>query len=237
MKSGNRTRLPRPPMNKRKPLFEQELPNSTNSAVYPVDPGATEQPQEVSLDQKVDRFFMQYEREATGVDGEFEQGQPLPTKPSIAVAEAIRRRNVGLMSVLFEQEDPTTPPPTDDAGGDMGGGDDMGGDAPTEEEDPPIPVPKINVNVFASRLARLVNNYDALLDPSVVILRRAQTYLAKNYSQKISKELMTVMELQYNMSIKTKAQRELDTPPAPMAIGAGMEGGGLGGGGGGGGEG
>ena len=215
-------------------LLEQEADQA--GAVVAVDPSATEQPQNVSLDQKVDRFFIQYEREATGA----EEGTTaaLPTKPAISIAERRRRSSPSLYSMLFEQEeDPTAAAgdPAADAGlGDAGGGDDLaGGDAgaPTEEGPPPVPVPNINVNIFASRLARLVGNYNALLDPRTTILRRAQTYLAKNYSEKVGKELMTVMETQYNMSIKTKAQSQDELPPAPMAVGAGMEGGGGGGGG------
>lgn len=225
--------------NKRTLFVEQEELNT----VQTVDPEATEQPQDVSLDQKVDRFLIQYEREATGIE-RGETGE-MRAKPAIGVAEALKRtKRVSLTSFIFEQEeDPATAgaaeAPADAGGMDLGGGgDDAGGMGDTGgagegEAEASVPMPKINLNLFASRLARLVNNYEALIDPRTIILRRAQTYIAKNYSQKIAKELMTIMELQFNMTTKTSVEKQDSVPNAPFAIGAGMEGGGLGGGGGG----
>jgi hypothetical protein len=50
------------------------------------------------------------------------------------------------------------------------------------------PVPKINIRHFAEGVARLVNNYQTLLDPKTVILTRAMYYISKNYSPKLAKE-------------------------------------------------
>jgi hypothetical protein len=155
----------------------------------------------------------------------------MPSKATVAVNENKKRT---LKSWIFEQEDPAAGAEADtaDAGvGDLGDDSGLGGDTPTPEAEPPVPIPKINVNLFASRLARLVSNYEFLLDPRTIILRRAQAYMLKNYSDKVAKELMTVMELQYNMTIKTKTQAQDSTPPAPIAVGAGMDGRSGGGGG------
>lgn len=198
-------------------MFEEFQPD-TASPIYQADVEATKQPQGVSLDQKVDHFLIQYEKES----------MPRSEAPLSGMNQ--QPALMELLNYIFEADDPSmdaggAPPP--DAG--MPPSDPGGASAPTEPTQPTI-APKINLNNFAARLARLVSNYDTLLDPRTTILLRAQTYIAKNYNQAVAKELMIMLETEFNLTPKTKIQQkdEVPTAIAAGALGSGGGGGGAG---------
>ncbi len=76
----------------------------------------------------------------------------------------------------------------------------------------------ININLFATKLARLVNNYEALLNPKATIMNRANAYVTKNYGENVAKELMVSLEL--NFSLSPKREDQMDVQAAPFAAGA-----------------
>ena len=202
-------------LKKQKKLFKlvfEEFEPSTANPLYATAPEETMQPQNISLDQKVDHFLMQYEKESMP-QNTVSPGLDLQTQMQEARS---------LFSMMFEADEPApdADAPPADAGADLGA--DIGGGAPPagdEESAAPIPSPKININNFASRLARLVSNYEALLDPKTTILGRAQTYIAKNYNDNVAKELMVVLETQFDLTIQTPADQKQNAV-APMAVGA-----------------
>lgn len=51
-------------------------------------------------------------------------------------------------------------------------------------------------------VARLVSNYEALIDPKTVILNRVQAYMQKNYSESVANELMQALELGFNLKAR-----------------------------------
>lgn len=77
--------------------------------------------------------------------------------------------------------------------------------------------PKIDINQFARRTARLVENYTNLLDISTVILNRAKNFLAENYDETVGEELFEILERDYGIAIEPPD----NTPQAPAAAGAG----------------
>lgn len=204
---------------------------------------ATQGPQEqapitdVSLDEKVDHFLIQYERESAPMSAQYQ----VESKTSLK----------SLMSYLFEadenkpeEDDTTDAVPTDDLGGDetldaggaldfggggfgggsggggglgdLGGGD-AGGDVQKGPE--PVPTPKINISNFAKSVAKLVNNYQSLLDPKRIILNRTRAYVEKNYNPSVAKELMTILDTEFNLSPQSLAAKE-DEMQTPIAAGA-----------------
>lgn len=223
-------------------LFEDAvpLPDPTPQNVVSPDITATTQPQNISLDQKVDAFLIQTERNSTPNAPQIaaQANVPTPTMP-----ESRKSRLFGggksFSKLVLEADEPdanngeddpasgssggTEDPLGGDAGGglgDLGGGDgggDAGGGADASKV-PPVPVPKLNLNVFAAQVARLVNNYEALLDPRTTILLRAQTYVAKNYTPRMANELMTTLEMNYGLSSKT--MQEQPSMQAPPMVGA-----------------
>lgn len=163
------------------------------------------------------------------------------------------RKPVGKMSAfLFLAEQQQPDPAADAAGGgaepaggdpfggggsDLGGGDDplaglgddstddsSGGDASGGET---VPVPKINVRKFAEGVARLAINYDTLLDPQSVILNRAMYYISKNYSPRLAKELVSILEQDFKLTAKSNVKGRDNVYAMPFAGGAGPESGGV----------
>lgn len=194
-------------------LFEAEDPPL--QTVQPVQQGDTTQAQNISLDAKIDNFLIQYERESL-------PQQPTPLPPGPGSMPEGRKSKHSTFKLLFEADDDKPEElggddmggdsGDDPFGGDMGGGDDSGGDddlaggtddssgdsaAPVE-----APVPRINIRALAPKVARLVNNYEQLIDPRTVILNRVQAYMQKNYDENVSKELMTTLELNFQLKAR-----------------------------------
>ena len=213
-------------------LLKEDVPPpvpQTSQDFAPVTP-----PKNISLDQSIDRYFVRYEKESI---------------PTNEMQEALAIKN---KSFLFEQlgpdeeeepapeEDaPADDAPADDAGGDLGGGDlgdlggDLGGDAPADGAapaaggQPVVATPKINLNDFARSVARLANNFQALLDPRSTIINRAEAYITNNYDQRTAQVLMQILEVNYSLTptdvenTATPGESEFPQPYAAGAFGGG----------------
>lgn len=156
-----------------------------------------EQPN-VSLDQAVDRYFVRYEREAI---------------PSSAMYESAFAKGslVDLFeAIMKEQDDPMA---ADPAGADMGaddggglgdmGGDDSGGGGGDQPGPSLTKTPRIDINSFAMSVARLVNNYESLIDPKSIIINRAQQYIKNNYDERTGKEFVDILKNNYDLQPMT----------------------------------
>ena len=204
----------------------------------------------VSLDQVIDRYIVRYERESipqTGMPGPGPTPAAAPPPETLAqqpTPSTLEERQLhSLSALLFEQdapaeEPPAEEPPADDAGGggDSGGGDPGGGGGGEAPEGPPVVnTPKINLNDFTRSIARLINNYDALLNPRSIILNRVEEYIRTNYDERTAKMFIQIMERNYGLHptnteyTSTAGGGEF---PTPYSFNAGGEGGQLGGGGG-----
>ena len=188
---------------------------------------------EASVDQKIDSYLLQYEKEAVPLDGADEDKLSPEARQKAAeqpVPLAERRKEQALHRWLFEQDAPAADAPADapaDIGEDTGGGDEGGGETPEPGAEAPVaPVPNINLRKFAEGIARLVNNYQTLIDPKTIILNRAMYYIAKNYSPRLAKELMSILERDFDLTPKTKSQVQAEYPPAPRQANAGPDSGG-----------
>jgi hypothetical protein len=173
----------------------ENLLNETQPEVRPTSMAdfAPVEDKQFSIDQAIDHYFVQYEREA------------IPT------SEVYEQVNVDkLTKYLFEQEDPEAA----DLGGDLdlgaddaGGGMDLGADTETpaaepdatENEEPVVNTPQINLQDFARSVARLVGNVNSLIDVRTLILNRAEKYIQSNYNDKTSKELMAILSDSYDL--------------------------------------
>lgn len=198
----------------------------------------------VSLDQVIDRYIVRYEKESMP---QTQSPGPGPTSANASSPETLEERQLRLLNNLLSEQDlPPLPPPGDDGGGDLGGdlgGDDGGdggggggGDGKAPEGPPVINTPKINLNDFSRSMARLVNNYDALLNPKSIILNRAEAYIKTNYDERTAKMFMQIMERNYGLhttNTEYSAAAGGGDFPTPAAANAGGEPGQLAGGGGG----
>lgn len=191
--------------------------------------------QNLSLDMKVDSYFMKYEKESLptqqnyqvpgtdlGVPGGLIPGSSQPgsgVSPSAPVGglpmqEGFKKTFWALLEA--EGDDPML------GGDDLGGADPMG--EPDGSETPPAPTepqvenPRLNVRNFAQSVARLVLNYEGLLDPKSTILNRARAYVEKNYDGAVAKQMMDILSSQFQLAPRASG----DTTPvqAPPAAGA-----------------
>lgn len=201
----------------------------------------------VSLDQVVDRYIVRYERESIPLEGEPGPGPA----PGAAPAGDPNLTMEGLLEYLLSEQAPPAdddaPPgddaaPPDDTGGggdlDLGGGggpDDTvgggGGGTGAPEGPPVVNTPKINLNDFARSVARLVNNFNALLNPQTIILNRVEAYIASNYDERTAKQFMQIMERNYGVHpTDTEYPEKGSEFPTPYSGEATLGGGGGGGG-------
>ncbi|HNC56999.1 MAG TPA: hypothetical protein PLP33_16275 [Leptospiraceae bacterium] len=174
-------------------------------------------PQDMSLDQKVDRYLIQYERESIPQSQMF-AGLDNTPRPSIPNAIA-QLKEYKLIRAIFEADEKD---PDLDLGGEAGGPDDsaggldLGGDSSPSGGDagenpapaqPEVPEAMLNIQKFAANIARLVGNYDVMLDPKTVILNRVYVYLLKNYNEQTAKECMIVLNKYYQLTPNSKTMR------------------------------
>lgn len=170
----------------------------------------------VSLDQAVDKYLIQYERE------------------SIPTSEVYESNNLNsLMGFLLEQEEEPVEDEAeeeDEGGLELPGGDedlglDLGGDeeepSPAGDDDTPaqepvVATPKINLQDFTRNLARLVNNSQALIDFQTLILNRAESYIKNNYDERTAKEMMGILENQWDLKPVEDEVVSNDTPKYPQ---------------------
>lgn len=242
--------LPETKKPKKKGLLETLL-FEAESAIAPSETDPVNVP-DVSLDQKVDRYLVRYEKEAIptsddyAVDGQVQarvnaagnpQGVALGNGQPVQF-ESKRPRKGLLESLLFEapgdpgeEEDPMAaggdPAAAGGmgadpmaAGGDMGLGADpaAGGAAPAAPAAPPvIDTPKMNMNNYTRAVARLINNYEALMDPKTTILNRAKEYIRVNYDEATATMFEQTMQEQFGISA---TREERDQRDAPGAVGA-----------------
>ena len=77
-------------------------------------------------------------------------------------------------------------------------------------------IPKIDMETFAADVARLVKNYDSLLDMKKIILTKALDYIGTKYDENYAGELMDILDFRYDLSLEDKEDDEVD----PLAVGA-----------------
>ena len=85
------------------------------------------------------------------------------------------------------------------------------------------PADDIDLRDFASNVARLVKNYQNLIDWESVILNKASTFINNHYGEDTAKVLFDILESEYGIAKETQ---EEEAPGAPIAVGARSEGGG-----------
>ena len=91
------------------------------------------------------------------------------------------------------------------------------------EEDVVEAVPELDVHYFAKEMARLIHNYDNLLDVPSVIVNRAVNTLLENYSTDVVNEFKEILSENFDIELVMLGQ-DADKDPeqsAPPAVGAG----------------
>ena len=84
--------------------------------------------------------------------------------------------------------------------------------------------PNIDVAVFSSDVARLVMNYDSLIDMEAHIINKAKNYLIDKYDEETAEYFVELMDAEHDM--RAEDAPALDTqnelPTSPPALGSGF---------------
>ena len=182
----------------------------------------TSRPSLSSADDQIDSFILKFENNSIKKDSD---------DLYISINESLADLSLG---TLLEQEEEEGEDPEADAP------DDADPPAPAADDDLPtsddisavlpavdIPKPPLDMDAFAKRIARLVMNYDTLLDLPTVIINRAINFIDEHYDSADVETLKQILDTEFDFNI----EGERDIPTAPLAVGAWA--GGTGGGGGG----
>lgn len=79
----------------------------------------------------------------------------------------------------------------------------------------------IDINTFAEHVVRLVDNYDSLLDVRDTLVRRAETYLNKNYEPQVLSDFKSVMRDRFDVEVGVTDVEKQDEFLRPTADRAG----------------
>ncbi len=79
----------------------------------------------------------------------------------------------------------------------------------------------IDLRSFAANVARLVKNYQNLIDWESVILNKAESFVNNHYGEDTVRALFDILDAEYGIAQKTKEEEPLE---APVAVGARGEG-------------
>jgi len=146
-----------------------------------------------SLDDQIDSLLIKYENQAIG---------------DVNESKSLRI----VMSHLFEQEGGEEEDAEIAGDPEIVGSEEMSAEQPAEERQPPL-----NIDDFAGSVARLIMNFESLMDPVTVILNRSMNFLDNRYDRSVVDDFTEIMAQQYGMELNPID----DTQPPPAAVGAG----------------
>jgi len=84
--------------------------------------------------------------------------------------------------------------------------------------------PKIDMEVYAGEIAKLIKNYTSLVDVKKNVITQAEEYLDNDFpneTDSLKKQLKDLLRKDYNISLERP-----EAPPDSYAVGAGAGGGG-----------
>ena len=162
-----------------------------------------ETPKNASLDQAVDRYIVRYEKESIPTSDTYEN--------ELFENKALSFKDILKEAFLKEADEPSDAPmPAPSADPNTG----------EKKEMPIMATPQINLQDFARNVARLVNNFEELLNPKDIILNRISEYIKVNYDEKTSKELMDMLDSNYSLRTVDKDEQNDSKWPASYAQGS-----------------
>jgi len=167
-----------------------------------------------SVDVQIDELLLQYEKLS------------LPDEEEV-LEEVLTTTS---LRFILEQEEVDVEVDVEEEGEEEG--DDEGGEeAEAEEEDEEVEVeekmPKLDVITFATKVARLAEIPEKVLDLKDAIINRAIHYLQTNYDENVAKEFETALMDKFQLAVPEEEVEKLVASdlPAPPAVGAGPGGG------------
>jgi len=186
-----------------------------------------ETPLNVSLDQAVDRYIIRYEKESIPTMSTYED------QINNYSTNAIEKLLENLLNEAPEDEVPTEDTPATDTGGDESvtnitdAADTTDtaditdtNDANDNEQQTVMATPQINLQDFTRSIARLVNNFEALINPKEIIINRAKEYIKNNYDTRTAEEFSELLSNNYNITTMSDMEDQNNNWPTSYTAGA-----------------
>jgi hypothetical protein len=99
-----------------------------------------------------------------------------------------------------------------------------------EPEEADKKLPPIDMESFTGDVARLIMNYDNLLDMEKIIANKARAFLRSKYDEEHEEKFIRILDDRFSIDLDGKSKKQEDPYPQPVAAGgAAGEGGGGGG--------
>lgn len=168
----------------------------------------------VSLDSQIDSYILGFEKESVMSD-DATLYESLSTGSLHALLQEADPLDLGGEEDAEEEEDEEDAAPPEEDEEDM--------EAPGDKTEPKasvpasMPKPRINVETFTDKVMRLSFNAEQMLDPASVVINRAKKFLADNYDAAHVTAFEQFLETNYDLN---DTVGQIDTPPAPFAVGA-----------------
>ena len=155
-----------------------------------------------SADNQIDAMLIRFETESVNPDDVQESLRAFSLRALLEAPEEEEE----------EEEAEEEPEPTVDEEPSFNDSTEVNDDAEGSQGKPPL-----DVDQYAQRVARLVQNYQNLLDIETVILNRAKKFLIQNYDEPTADAFEETLERQFDLSLEPKDNE----PRIPAAVGAG----------------
>lgn len=182
-----------------------------------------EQQKDISLDQVIDRYIIQYEKESIPTIDSYENEMFENYKFNFdsIILEALNEADNDEENQNDEENTDSANSGSDDTFDSVT---DFGGSSTKKNDDSNkqaiINTPQINLQEFGKNIARLVNNFDTLLNPRDTILNRVENYIKINYDERTAKELMELLSSNYSLRTQEKNTEENNAVPNSYSVGA-----------------
>ena len=157
-----------------------------------------------STDDQIDSFIIKFERDSIVPEEDL-------------ISESLK--GLSLSALLEQTEEPDEPAAEDDqedGDADQEVSPPMGSEDVTVDEPAVPPKPPLDIDSFTKRVARLIENFEVLLDVRTVIMNRSFNFLLENYDKSHVDEMKQILEEQFDFSIDSPS----DEIEAPYAVGA-----------------
>lgn len=186
-------------------LLEQEEkakesgPNTPESPLLLRDPKVRARPAADSVDDQIDALLLRYESASI--------------RKGDSINESLKKLN--LRFLLEQDEEPADEEPTDEEPAEEPAEEEPADEEPAEESEEPDPsgsddmsvtspaprqkVPDLDIDKFTSRVVRLMNNYESLLNIEESIINRAKSFLDENYGEAFVYEFVNNLSNQYGL--------------------------------------
>lgn len=85
----------------------------------------------------------------------------------------------------------------------------------------------IDLERFASEVARLIKNYTSLIDMEKMLTAKARSFIASRYGEEAEKDLVNILDKNHNIEIEQTLSPDTPVVNTPIAVGAASSGGGA----------